>query len=78
MVICDELVKEAGLTSVRRWTLYTDKYYTSMALSKHMFNKYGCTNVGTIVPKDKKSRADHDISFLNLSNGASNGLQKGW
>ena len=67
--ICDDLVKEAGLNSVRGRTLYTDNYYTSMVLSKHMFNKYGRKIVGNIVPTDKKSRFDYDISSLKLSNG---------
>ena len=61
--IFDELVKEAGITSVRGQTLYTNNYYKSMALAKHMFNNYGWKIVGTIVPTDKKSRADHDILF---------------
>ena len=41
-------------------------YYTLMTIAKHMFNKYGWTVVGTIVPTDKKSRADHDIPFLKF------------
>ena len=45
-----------------------------MALANHMFNKYGWKIVVTIVPMDKKSRADYDISFLKLSNGARSGL----
>ena len=48
--ICDELVKEARITSARWRTLYTDNYYMPMALAKHMFNKYRWTIVGTIVP----------------------------
>ena len=37
-----------------------------MDISKHMFDKYGWNNFGTIVPTDKKSRADHDIHFSSF------------
>ena len=73
--ICDDMVKEAGLTNARGRTLYTNKYYMSMALANYMFNKYGWITVGNIVQTDKKSRADRDICFLKFSNGSSNGLQ---
>jgi hypothetical protein len=43
-----------------------------------MFNEYGWTIVGTISPTDKKSRADEDVPFLKLSNGARNGVKRGW
>ena len=59
-----------------RSTLYN--YYTSVALAKHMFNKYVWTVVSSIVPTDKTSRSDHDIPFLKFSNGSRNGLQQGW
>ena len=76
--IFDDLVKEARLTSAIGRMLYTNNYYTSMVLDKHMFNKYRWKIVGTIVPTDKKSRADYDIIFLNFSNGSRNVLQQGW
>ena len=76
--VCDRLVNEAELTAPRGRTLYTDNYYTSMKLAKHLFEKYRWTLVGTIVPTDKKTREDHDIPFLKLSNGARNGLERGW
>ncbi len=49
-----------------------------MKLVKHLFEKYRWTMVGTIVPTDKKTREDHYIPFLKLSNGAHNGLERGW
>ena len=76
--ICNELCVCAGLTESRGRVLYTDNYYTSVKLAKHMFNEYGWTIVGTISPTDKKSRADEDIPFLKLSNGAQNGVKRGW
>ena len=39
--ICDDMVKEAGLTNARGRTLYTNNYYTSMVIAKHTFSKYG-------------------------------------
>ena len=43
-----------------------------------MFTKFGWTILGTIVPTDKKSRADEDVPFLKLPNGARNGVKRGW
>ena len=76
--VCDRLVNEAELTGPRGRTLYTDNYYTSVKLAKHLFEKYRWTMVGTIVPTDKKTCEDHDIPFLKLSKGARNGLERGW
>ena len=76
--VCDRLVKETELTRSRGCTLYTNNYYTSIKLAKHLFEKYRWTLVGTIVPTDKKTREDHDIPFLKLSNGARNQLDRGW
>ena len=59
-------MKEAGLTSLKGRIIYTDNYYTSMALAKHIFNRYGYTVFGTILPMDKKSRDYHDITFLKF------------
>lgn len=58
--------------------MYTDNFYTSVALAKYMLVHYGWTIVGTIVPTDKKSREDEDIPFLKLSNGARLGVERGW
>jgi hypothetical protein len=38
--VCDRLVKEVELTGPCGQTLYTDNYYTSMKLVKHLFEKY--------------------------------------
>jgi hypothetical protein len=63
LAVCDRLVNAAGLTGNRGRVLYTDNYYTSVKLAKHMFLKYGWTIVGTIISTDKKSREDEDIPF---------------
>ena len=43
-----------------------------------VFDQYGWTIVSTIVPTDKKSREYDLIPFLKLSNGARNGVKRGW
>ena len=78
LAVCDRLVKDADLTAHRGRVLYTDNYYTSVKLAKHMFEEYGWTILCTVVPTDKKSREDEDIPFLKLSNGARNGVKRGW
>jgi hypothetical protein len=67
-----------GLTGAQGCTLYTDNYYTSMSLLKHLYNKYRWTYVGTIVSTGKNERAAHDVPFLKLSNGAWNMAERGW
>ena len=47
-------------------------------MAKLMFEKYGWTIVGTILPTDKKSCEDEDIPFLKISNGAQMGVKRGW
>ena len=76
--VCDKLCISAGITKERGRVLYTDNYYTSVKLAKHMFEKYGWTIVGTISATDKKSRQDEDIPFLKLSNGARDKIERGW
>ena len=59
--------------------LYTDNWYTSVALAQHMvFEKHRWTIVGTIVPTDKKGRSGLDIPFHKLSKGARESVSKGW
>ena len=48
--ICTKLCREAGLLETRGRVLYTDNYYTSIKLAKHMFEQYGWTMTGTYVP----------------------------
>jgi len=77
LAVYDRLVTSTGLTTNRGRVLYTDKYYTSVKLAKHMFLRYGWAIVGTIVSADKKSCEDKGIPFLKLSNGARNGVKHG-
>jgi hypothetical protein len=76
--LCDNLLQKAGLTDAQGRTLYTNNYYTSLSLVKHLHNKYRWTCVGTIVPTEKNERASHDLPFHKLSNGARNMTERGW
>jgi len=76
--VCTELCRDAGLLETRGRVLYTDNYYTSIKLAKHMFEQYGWTVCGTIVPTEKKHRENEDFPFLKLSNGARNSVGRGW
>ncbi len=78
VTLCDNLLQTAGLTGVQGRTLYTDNYYTSMSLVKHLYNKYQWTCVGTIIPTEKKEGGNHDLPFCKLSNGAHNMVERGW
>jgi hypothetical protein len=55
-----------------------DNYYTTVNLARHMFDRYGWTIIGTVVPTDKKTHVDYDIPFCKLSNGAKNEVKRGW
>jgi len=51
--VYNDLVVDAGLAKQQERVLYTDNYYTSVKLAKHMFEKYQWTIIGTILPTDK-------------------------
>ena len=74
----NDLTVDAGLAKQRGQVLYTDNYCTSAKLAKNMFEIYGWTIFGTILPVDKKSQKDEDIPFIKLSNGARLGVEHGW
>ena len=76
--VCDRLMSAASINFQRGRTLFTDNYYTSVKLARHLFENYGWSVVGTITPTDKKSRQDEDFPFLKLSNGARLGVKRGW
>jgi hypothetical protein len=70
-------MKMAGLTGQRGRVVVTDNYYTTVNLARHMFERYGWTIVGTVVPTDKKTRVNYGIPFCKLSNGAKNEVRRG-
>jgi hypothetical protein len=78
VAICHRLCKEAHITGEKGHVLYTDNWYTGIKLCKEFFEEYGWTVVGTVTTTDKKARADEDIPFLKLSNGARDGVERGW
>lgn len=63
---------------MRGLTLYTDNWYTSIALAKYLYNTYGWTLLGTVIPTESKARSGHDIPFIKLSNGALRNVERGW
>ena len=76
--VCDRLILRADLQGQAGRILFTDNWYTSIALAKHLFFEYKWLFVGTITPTDKKCRVDYDIPFLKLSKGALSNISRGW
>ena len=76
--VIDRSLLGANLTSSTGRKLYVDNWYTTMDLAKHLYEQYGWTIIGTMTPTDKKSRSDHDVPFLKLSNGGLKEVQRGW
>jgi hypothetical protein len=58
--------------------LYTDNYYTSIEVMKHIWAKFRMLYVGVIRLTDKKSRTADDFPFHLLSKGAQRKIEKGW
>jgi hypothetical protein len=79
LLLVDRLLESAGLLirSVGR-ILFTDNYYTSIALMKHIYEKFGMLIVGTINLTAKKSQAAEDYPFHRLSGGAQRPISRGW
>ena len=78
LAIYHRLYQESGITNEQGHVLYTDNWYTGIKLCKEFFEKYGWSVVGTVSPTNRKACADKDITFLKLSNGARNGVKRGW
>ena len=83
--LVDQLIENAGIATnpgtlnpVHGRTIVYDNYYTSMKLTKHLYDKYKWTIIGTMVPTEKKSPADQDVPFAKLSKGAMRKLNRGW
>jgi hypothetical protein len=82
--ICERLIHKADLVNnqtggmIRGCIIYSDNYYTSVKIAKHLCKKYQWTLVGTVVPTEKTSRSDQDLPFVKLSNSARNKLRRGW
>ena len=76
--IIDRLIHGAKITAAKGRTLYTDNWYTSIALAKYLYEEYGWTIVGTITPTAKVDRKGDDVPFIKLSNGAMVEVERGW
>ena len=77
--VVDRLLRMADLLTkgVGR-TLYTDNWYTSIALMEHCYKVYGFFLVGTYVLTKKLSRSGADFPFHKLSNPALKLVARGW
>ena len=76
--VVDRLIADTELTKHRGQTLYTDNWYTSTVLTRHLFENYVWTLVGTITPTDKRIRQEYDVLLLKLSNGTLKEVERGW
>ena len=76
--VVDQLIIEGDLHLNRGHILYSNNWYTSVDLAKHLYDNYRWTIVGTITPTEKKARGYHDVPYLKLSNGALNLIHRGW
>jgi hypothetical protein len=72
------LVMASLLDKGKGRVLYTDNWYTSIALMCTMYFKYGFLLVGTISLTTKLSRTAADYPFRKLSNGALSLVPRGW
>ena len=77
--VCDRLIGMSGLINkgIGR-ILYTDNWYTSIALMEHVYSIYGFFLVGTYVLTKKVSRTASDFPFHRLSNAACSLIPRGW
>lgn len=76
--VIDRLLRKAGVHSAVGRTLYTDNWYTSIPVARHLFEQYGWLYCGTIKLTDKKERAADDLPFHKLSAGALANVPRGW
>ena len=76
--IIDRLIRKAGLAGQVGRILFTDNYYTSMDVMKHVHETYGMLFVGTMKLTEKKTRTGADFPFRKLSSGAMKLVQRGW
>ena len=76
--VISRLLHGAGATGTTGRILYTDNFYTSMAVMKHIFLSFSMLLVGTYALTKKKSRTAEDFPFAKLSNGALKRVNRGW
>ena len=76
--VCDRLIRASGLQGKTGRILFTDNWYTSMELAKHLWFTYQWLFIGTVTPTEKKGRVGYDIPFLKMSKGALDKVVRGW
>lgn len=78
LAVVDRLLQKNHLTTARGRAVYTDNWYTTVPLARHLYEKYGMFFCGTMTPTDKKARQDLDVPFLKLSRRAKDSVPRGW
>ena len=76
--IVDQLITNAHLVVVAGLILYTDNWYTSVKLAKHVYTAYPWLLFRNIVPTEKKVRKEDDILFFKVSKGTLAKVYRGW
>lgn len=77
--LVERLITKCALTNATGRILYSDNYYTSVNLARHLYEKHKWLFVGTYALKDRKaSRGPDDYPFHKLSPGAINSVVRGW
>ena len=66
IAIVDRLLQNNNLHTARGRVVYTDNWYTTVALARHLYKKYGMFFCGTLNLTEKKAREDLDPTFLKL------------
>jgi hypothetical protein len=78
LAVIERLIRLAGLEKNKGMTLYTDNWYTTVALAVWFFVILGWFFNGTFSTSKKVSRWDDDVPFHTLSNGALATVERGW
>ena len=76
--MCLWLCKKTDILCTRGHVLFTENFYTTIKLTKHMYEIYGWSVVGTMTTTKKKHREKEEFPFLKMSNRALNMIPRGW
>ena len=71
------LLEMSGIGHIGR-VLFTDNFYTSLAVMTALYTQYKMLVVGTMCLTKKKSRCQNDYPFHQMSNSALKKLNRGW
>ena len=74
----ERLLNDNYLTNASGRTVYSDNWYATMDLARHLYDKHRMLFCGTMTPMEKKSCQDLDVPFHKLSRAAKDGVNRGW